>query len=371
MSENERFAPGGYGRQPGQYISTTTTGATESTLPVRQALILARSLFVAQLYLLVIVVLLWLALGLKAIPLVGEILVIACGVIWARLNRRHAIETGAETYDITAPAWTVVIVTAVGLVTWPFAVDFIINTMGLMAVAIALTIYFAPSVIFPCYVLSWRMTAEVADSNYPAPKGIITYPWPVFPWSDPWRIREWGLPDSPGGDDAEREEIMGLLQQAIESNKPRVEIVPRPVPIYNHANGAPNPNAPKLPTVATNTPPIESFVSPGGVTCLWSELVEMVWSGLDIGITTPTWERRTGWGKPYIEALQATLRQQGLAEYNGKGSYNRLTITTKAQAAGAVSRLHCALYPEQYPPPLPQMQPSEAGSTAISEGRKV
>ena len=360
MSENERFQPGGsYGRQPGQYISTTTTGATESTLPVRQALILARSLFVAQLYLLVIVGLLWLALGLKAIPLVGEILVVACGIIWARLNRRHAIETGAETYDITAPAWTVVIVTVVGLVTWPFAVDFIINTMGLMAVAIALTIYFAPSVIFPCYVLSWRMTAEVADSNYPAPKAAITYPGPVLPWSDYLRIRAWSQPDPPGGDDAEREEIMGLLQQAIESNKPRVEIVPRLVPVYDYANGTiPNPNAPKLPSVATNAPLIESFVSPGGVTCLWSELVEMVWSGLDIGITTPTWHRRRGWGKPYIQALQSTLRQQGLADYDGQGSYNRLTITTKAQAAGALNRLHKALYPEQYPEQYPPSSPS-------------
>jgi hypothetical protein len=149
--------------------------------------------------------------------------------------------------------------------------------------------------------------------------------------------------------------------------------VPRPVPILNNhetAQSLPSPETePTKKREVFKAPPLPG--SDKGITILWKEFVQFIWEGLDVGISTPVWHKRTGWGKPYISALQATARQHGLAEYRGKGSENVLTIKTKAEAAAAIRTMHRCLYPEQYPPTPPSVEPSTPEGEPITEGRKV
>ena len=143
-------------------------------------------------------------------------------------------------------------------------------------------------------------------------------------------------------------------------------VVPRPIPMFSNGNGnqaLPNPIPPR-----DDDDVPESFKAPTGHTCMWRELVEFIWTGLEIGIATPTWHKRKGWGKPYIGALQQTLKQHGLAESKGEGSPFKLTITTKSQAAHAISMLHQGLYPDKYPPAPPCQPTVQAGNTSDLDG---
>ena len=200
---------GGFLRQPGQYQTLIQTAGTESTLPLRQAIIMGAAIAVAQLVLLAIFAVLTAAFGWWMVLALIEVGWLGVCVFW--IFKSGELGLPIAIFLLVGAALPV---TASPII--PLAYSH--PDTAILVIVAAVMLYFLPAVLIPAGFLSWRMGAEVSDPSYSAPRVAIERMTPTWPWTQESEATGFsGDPDT----SADREQITAMLTEAIAANSPQ------------------------------------------------------------------------------------------------------------------------------------------------------
>lgn len=314
---------GGFLRQPGQYQTTTLTAGTESTLPIRQSVIMGVAIFAAQLALLAIFAVLTAAFGWWMILALIEVAWLGVCVFWALKSGELGLPT--VVFLLVGAAWPII---ASPIIPLAYAYP----DKATLVIVAAILVYFLPTVLIPSGFLSWRMAAEVSDMSYPAPRVAIERMKPTWPWTREDEFHGYaGDPDTI----EEREEIIAMLQAVLnkkDAPKQRDLLVVRNNGFHELVPGELPADAFEIESQVINLIETDKGVAAYTGTkpkVLVEDLRRYVAMHREMGLSFRKSKVVIGWGEETWRSAVLTLRTMGVLEQGPNGTEPKMAVNIK------------------------------------------